>query len=271
MNERNNEAIKITFLGTGGAEPVPGMGNVTLLLHGTIEPFLIDCSGNPAQAILQAGVELEKMGRVLLTHNHIDHTFALPSLVHSFWLHKGVKAGKSIQVYGPAEAIKIATGLISLYGLTEKSGAVSIAFHEVQHDKFDKIDSGQQGVEIITFPVTHGKIQVTGLKIVGGRQSIIYSADCIIDQKLHDAISEDVRILIQDCGGGENSTAAHAGLSEIIDMVKEYDGIQTVYLVHLPPIFSLTESEVNRIASERGCAARFKIPHPFDEIEVNLL
>ena len=50
----------------------------------------------------------------LLTHEHIDHVYALPSLLHHLWL--GGRA-KALDIYIPEGMEPLVNGLIDLFGI----------------------------------------------------------------------------------------------------------------------------------------------------------
>ena len=72
--------IEFRFLGANGSCQDADSGNTALLLNGTDGAVCVDLSCNIAAAV-DADVDA-----VILTHEHIDHIYALPSLVHQLWL-----------------------------------------------------------------------------------------------------------------------------------------------------------------------------------------
>ena len=82
--------INLCFLGTGSAEPATNRNNLSFLVSDKAgdRMVLVDCSGAPVQTILRLGYQPEYLTDVILTHSHVDHIYALPSLVHTLWLYK---------------------------------------------------------------------------------------------------------------------------------------------------------------------------------------
>ena len=72
---------RVIFLGTASALPSATQDNTSLLFESNDQYLMIDCSGNPYRKLLKLGIATEKLQHVLITHNHIDHCYALPSLI----------------------------------------------------------------------------------------------------------------------------------------------------------------------------------------------
>jgi ribonuclease Z len=78
--------LTIVYLGTGAAVPVPGRDNTCLALDDGEEITLIDTSGSPLKRLAEADLQPERLARVIITHEHPDHTCGLPSLLQTLWL-----------------------------------------------------------------------------------------------------------------------------------------------------------------------------------------
>src|SRR5262249_10783231 len=76
------------FPGTAAALPLPGRANTSLVLTAddAATSLLIDCGGDSYSALLRAGFGPDAISDLLITHAHIDHIGALPSLIESFRL-----------------------------------------------------------------------------------------------------------------------------------------------------------------------------------------
>ena len=59
-------------------------------------------------------------------HEHIDHVYALPSLLHHLWL--GGRA-KALDIYIPEGMEPLVNGLIDLFGIRTKSNMFEIRIH----------------------------------------------------------------------------------------------------------------------------------------------
>ena len=71
--------LNFMFLGTNGSMQ-GDEGNTSLLFKGSRGTVLVDASCGLGRAVA-ADVDA-----VILTHEHIDHVYGLPSLIHQLWL-----------------------------------------------------------------------------------------------------------------------------------------------------------------------------------------
>src|SRR4051812_8758463 len=78
--------VEVVFLGTGAAIPGPGRDNTMLALDDGSEVTLIDASGAPYRRLTEAGLAERPLTRIIITHQHLDHTYGLPSLLQCLWL-----------------------------------------------------------------------------------------------------------------------------------------------------------------------------------------
>ena len=258
--------MRVHFLGTGSAEPSPIRKNTSLLIETGSSCVLIDCSSSPAQSILQCQVELESVTSVVLTHTHIDHIYGLPSLIHGVWLNKGVAPGKKLKVYGQEATLALAKRIVEMFELETKRNAVEISWHLI-----DSADTPRHVIMqgISGFDVTHAGIPTIGISIeteIGRR--LTYSCDCTIDDDLIGEIRAfKPDILIQDCGGGMDSTRGHAGAIDIAEMLKQIERPIDVYLVHVPPLSAGDESEIIDCVRQ-SALGEVIIPNDSDNIDL---
>ncbi len=107
MAQAATPAVKLVLLGTRGGPRVgdtgKNLGKFTrmnasnLLLIGGV-PYVIDCGYGVSQQLLKAGVTLETVRYVLITHHHSDHELEYGNLLYNAW-----SSGLSHQIdtYGP--------------------------------------------------------------------------------------------------------------------------------------------------------------------------
>jgi len=77
--------VRVTLLGTGGPRPDPDRaGPATLIRHGGTS-VVVDTGRGVATQLLRAGVEVEDLDTVVITHFHYDHTGDLDDLIMSGW------------------------------------------------------------------------------------------------------------------------------------------------------------------------------------------
>ncbi len=109
--------IEFTFLGANGSLQEKGSGNTSLIVGDGCFSVMIDVSVN-----LFAAVEAD-VDALILTHEHIDHIYALPSLLHQMWL-SGRK--KPLCIYCNSGISGLVNGLIDIFSLRQKKGIFEI-------------------------------------------------------------------------------------------------------------------------------------------------
>ena len=136
--------LKLIFLGVNGSLQDTDSGNTSLLVTGKEGSLAVDLSCNLA-AVVNAGVDA-----VILTHEHIDHVYGLPSLLHQMWI-----AGrrKALDIYVPKGLEGLADGLIQLFGIREKKNMFEIRMHT---EPVFSVGT----MKVTTFPTDHTKMSI---------------------------------------------------------------------------------------------------------------
>ena len=75
--------MKLVLLGTAAAVGGAERDNTSLALQVPGEIILIDCPGSMTAKLDRSGFNFRTVSKILLTHDHIDHIYGLPSLIHS--------------------------------------------------------------------------------------------------------------------------------------------------------------------------------------------
>ncbi len=72
--------FEVVFLGTSASTPSAYRGlSAHMILHRQYR-FLVDCGEGTQQQILRSGLGFKRLGKVLLTHGHLDHILGLGGL-----------------------------------------------------------------------------------------------------------------------------------------------------------------------------------------------
>lgn len=89
--------LELVFLGTAASAPSIQRGLPAQVVLYRNERFLIDCGEGTQRQILRSGLGFRRLGRVLLTHGHLDHILGLGGLVSTFarW-----EAVDHLEIYG---------------------------------------------------------------------------------------------------------------------------------------------------------------------------
>ncbi len=212
--------LKFTFLGASGSLQELCSGNTSLLIRGERGCAAVDLSVN-LPILTAAGIDT-----VILTHEHIDHIYALPSLLHQLWI-GGRK--EELTIHLPPGMEELTEGLIDLFGIRRKKGIFDI--------RLSGEPVFQAGTLRFTlFPTDHTGNSV-GVVAEEGGDRLVYTSDTRPIKEIP-AVMKGADILIHEASGvstdeenlvkkghssGADAGAFAAGL-----------GVRELYLCHLP-------------------------------------
>lgn len=94
------QKTRLILLGTGGGPRVTKGGRskpATLIVVKDV-PYVIDCGEGVAHQLVEAGVSLNSVRNVLITHHHSDHNLDFGNLIYDAWV-SGLNM--PIDTYGP--------------------------------------------------------------------------------------------------------------------------------------------------------------------------
>jgi ribonuclease Z len=102
--------VKITLLGTGGPRPDPRrMATATLVTIGD-DHLLFDAGRGVMVQAVRAGIPLDRIGPVFVTHHHFDHIGDLYDVMLNSWLHGRVAP---LRIFGPPGTRRIVDALLT--------------------------------------------------------------------------------------------------------------------------------------------------------------
>jgi ribonuclease BN (tRNA processing enzyme) len=100
-SSQEGKRTRLILLGTRGGPRVGGEGrknpSTLLLINGT--PYVVDCGYGTTQRLVAAGVPLNTVRYIFITHHHSDHNLEYGTLFYSAWV-TGLAA--RVEAYGPA-------------------------------------------------------------------------------------------------------------------------------------------------------------------------
>jgi len=87
--------MRIVFLGTGSSTPTEDRWLPSILVNVRGEHLLLDCGEGAQYRVLKAGLKVNKLAAILISHMHGDHLYGLPGLL------------ESLEVWGRREPLSI--------------------------------------------------------------------------------------------------------------------------------------------------------------------
>ncbi len=110
------EMLSLTLLGSGTSVPsARRRAPAHLVQHGETS-LLVDCGSGATHGLARAGLALDRLGGLVLTHLHPDHTGDLVSLLFALSNPVGPQRAGELPIWGPEGAAKLLEGLRGVYG-----------------------------------------------------------------------------------------------------------------------------------------------------------
>lgn len=237
------------LLGTGAALSDPYRTTTMLAFEGGSSVVVVDCGGDVVQRMLHAGIDLDKISSVMITHEHPDHVSGFPLLMEKLWL-----AGRRrcLPVCGISTAIRQAQRVFAAFDVSSWEGLPGIDWREVALSEGAFVFEDAEW-RITAAPGRHG-VPVIGLRVEDRATGQVVAYSC--DTERCDAITRlaaGAAILVHEATGDfpGHSTASTAAA------VAAEAGVGRLLLVHLPPESALGAREMDEarrifVQTEKG-------------------
>jgi ribonuclease Z len=224
---------RLIFLGTAAALPTGDRGNTALALVGDpSEPgLLIDCGDGVYRALVRAELGPDTIGDIFITHAHIDHLGALPSLIESFRL---ARRRRPLRIYALPETMEIARRLLDVFAFElhlDSWSSFPISFTEVD----EQSELRFLGAPAHLVRMAHS-IPSAGLRIELARGVFAYTCDTEPNPAIA-TLGRQARLLIAECtmlqkNVAEARISKHMTALEAGQQATEC-GAESLALVHL--------------------------------------
>jgi ribonuclease BN (tRNA processing enzyme) len=214
--------MRLTFLGTGSAMPLPDRAQTGLLLERDDRRVLVDCGAGVLHRLAATDPGHEGVSTVLLTHHHLDHVSDLLALVKARWL---AGAG-GIEVVGPSGTKALVDDLFDAFGYLD--GRVDVRVREVGAHDFSVA-----GFDVSAHETRHS---VDGLayRFAGDEGDLTISSDTEAFEGLA-AFADGSAVFVHDCSFPDDvDVSNHPTPAKLGDALAGHD-YGRVYLTHLYP------------------------------------
>jgi ribonuclease Z len=229
---RVDRMLTLIYLGTGAAVPGPGRDNTSLVLDDGAEVTLIDASGAPVRRLAEAGIPAARLTRVIITHEHLDHTYGFPSLLQSLWL-----AGRreALPVYAQAPTWRFLDRLVDAFRPGSWTDAFPIERHVIEPGDRPFLESGAG--PMWAAPGKHS-VPSVGLRLATAGGAVVYSCDTAPCPAITD-LARGARLLLHEATfpAGHEAEANRLGHSSALQAaeVAAAAGVARLALVHYTP------------------------------------
>jgi ribonuclease BN (tRNA processing enzyme) len=153
--------MKLTFLGTGTAVQM-SKAQSCILIESDVK-ILVDAGIGAFLRLDEAGVSVNELDAILLTHNHLDHNGDVLAILKARWLEKG----EMLPIYGPRGTKEFFESLFEAYPYLRRK----LRFEVLEDESFSI-----GNLQISTIPTYHS-IESRAYIIKNGNKSIVISGD----------------------------------------------------------------------------------------------
>jgi ribonuclease BN (tRNA processing enzyme) len=252
-----NKRSRIILLGTKGGPTLTTRTNrsnpATLIVINDV-PYLIDCGYGVSRQMISAGISLDRLRYVFITHHHSDHNLEYGPLLYNAWV---TSRANTIDAYGPIglkkltndffeyEKFDIETRIVDEGGTDPRK---RVAVHEFESAG---LIMQNDDVKVTSCRVRHPPItQSYAYRFDARDRSVVISGDTAYAPELAEfAKGADVLVhevmylpaiekLIKQNSGAtrlrEHLLAAHTS-TEDVGRIAAQAGVKTVVLTHFVP------------------------------------
>ena len=250
--------LTVHYLGTGAAVPSVRRDNTSLAFDDGRKVLLVDASGSPLKRLGEAGIAPDRLSRVIITHEHLDHTFGYASLLQSLWL---VGRKEPLDVYAQAATWRVLDGLTALYRVDRSGSSFAVRKHTIQPDGRPFLETS--GMSIRAAAGRHS-VPSVGLRVETPRaRSLTYSSDTSPCGPIEELARGSVVLVHEATFLDDDQQAARFGHSTALQAaeVAAAAGVDRLVLIHFTP---QREDDLDGLKREAGAAFRGPIDVPSD-------
>jgi len=215
---------KLIILGTSNAIPDEHHENTHMALLGENRTVLIDCVNNPIVRLRQAGLDINRLTDLVLTHFHPDHVSGVPSLLMNSWL---LGRRQPLDIYGLSYTLERIEKMMDFYDWATWPDFFQVNFHPVQEIEMAPVLEGDEFR--IYSSLVHHIVPTIGLRVEFKKTDrvLAYSCDTEPCQEVI-KLASGADVLIHEATGASywHSSAAQAGT------IARQAEVGRLYLIH---------------------------------------
>jgi ribonuclease BN (tRNA processing enzyme) len=179
---------RVILLGTGTPNPEPDHSGPAVAIVSGANAYIVDAGAGVVRRAAQAGIGMDQLTRVFVTHLHSDHTIGLPDLIFT----PAVTGRKgSLEIYGPPGIAEMTRHImqawsedmqIRLHGMEPSVPAAYVVHaHEIKPGEVYRDST----VRVTAIAVAHGSWKhAFGYKFETPDKVIVVSGDTTVSENL---------------------------------------------------------------------------------------
>ena len=251
---------RLVLLGTkGGPTPSRFRAPASNLLVVDGAPYVIDCPDGVAGRLVQAGVRLDALTDIFITHHHSDHVAGLGALLNLAW---GSGLRTPVTVYGPEPMARVLAAQLDAQAVD-----VELRMHEEGRPPLAPLITAREvrmgpifqraGVRVRCAPVDHYTVPARAYRFDTPDRSFVFSGDTRPSDALialargADVLVHEV-MLVEALQGIDDGNAPNLmdhllrshTTTEEVGRVAAAAGVRTLVLSHLVPALPTITDEM---------------------------
>ena len=222
--------MEIRFIGSGDAFGSGGRFNTCFLVTGEQCRFLIDCGASSLVALKQAGIDLDSINGVVLSHLHGDHFGGLPFFLLDARLI--ARRRRPFFIFGPAglPARLAAAQEVLFPGSSQNVLGFALGLREIEALK----RQAGRGFAVTPFPAAHSAgAPCFSLRLECDGRIVTYSGDTQWSENLA-AAAQSADLFICECSSYETPIKGHLDYRSLAPRLARL-GAKRVILTHMNP------------------------------------
>jgi ribonuclease BN (tRNA processing enzyme) len=246
---------RVVLLGTkGGPTPSPYRAAPATLIEIDGRAWVVDCGNGVARQLVAAGVSLDRLARIFVTHDHSDHVADVGTLIDLAWA-SGLSS--RVTVHGPPPIRSIVRDQLAALASDaatrrREEGRVALSpLVEVDERQAPGVVLRADGVTVTAALVDHWTVRPAfAYRFDTPDRSIVISGDTCYSEALV-TLARGADLLIHEAlyadaiprMGGENAPGLREHLlkshttTEQVGLVAAKAGVKKLVLSHLVPAF----------------------------------
>ncbi len=220
----DRDAFRITLLGTGSPRPnLDRQHPAALVQWGSAGHMLVDAGDGVVGQLLTAGVALEQVHNVALTHMHWDHILGYPAFVWGSW-----NAGRlKLTVTGPIGTSDMHHRLVESYYREQAEWAMDLGFPRSGFDDIEVRDvpvgwsENISGCLVEAGPVYHPPMHALAFRFTFDGRSLVVTGDTAMCEELI-AFTQGADVLVIDACAAAPSNDLPPARRRIIERLHEF-------------------------------------------------
>lgn len=227
---------KLVILGSSNAIPDLERENTHMALVAGSGTVLVDCAGTPTVRLSQAGIALDDITDLILTHFHPDHVSGVPLLLMNMWL---LGRAEPLTIHALKHCLDRIERLMDDYLWKTWPGFFDVELRAIPDEEGVEVLAGE-GHRILASPVEH-LVPTIGLRFESTEQgrAVVYSCDTAPSASVQ-RLAKGADVLIHEAAGASpgHSTAHQAG------EIARQAGAGRLLLIHFPGLDAQGERDL---------------------------